>query len=216
MDAHPRTSSQPNRSREAGFSLVELIAVVAIVGIAAGMSAAAWQTFGRRSEAMQAARVSQKYLYQARMLAVYRGVNYFVVLDPTAKTIGLYQDSSSPFSKFDVGDTKVESEAWPASVSLALPPSVSSMPNPLGGSAISSAWSIALPDSSARWGTTLRGVMATPSGVIKTAESTPQTLSAGSIVFSDNTGQATSVGVRGQFGTVRSYRYDGAAWANLS
>lgn len=195
-----------------GFTLPEILVVLLLVGLAATFSIAAFSTFLRRSEVMMAARLSQKYVYQARMLAVYRGVYHFVVLDPTAQTIGLYEDSSSPFQRFDAGDTKVDLEPWPTSVSLAFPSGASTLPNPNGGAALSSAWSLPLPDSTARWGTTLRGVMTTPNGVIKSAESTPAVISSGAMVFADGTGQTTSVGIRGQMGSAKSYRYDGSAW----
>lgn len=197
---------------EGGFSLPEIVLVVALLGIAMAISMAAWSNFMRRSEVMEAARLSLKYTYQARMLSVYRGVYHFVVIDPTAKKIGIYEDSSSPFQKFDNGDTKVDEEPWPPSVSLALPPGVSSLPNPLGGAAVTAAWSIPDPDSSARWGTTLKGFMATPNGVINSAQATPAVISTGVIVFADGTGQTTSVGIRGQMGSVKPYRYDGSAW----
>ena len=63
-----------------------------------------------------------------------------------------------------------------------------------------------------RWGTTLKGFMATPNGVLYTAEATPAVLSTGVMVFSDTTGQTASVGVRGQMGSIKAYRYDGASW----
>lgn len=210
-----RSCVSASRTGERGFSLPEILSVLLIIGLTATVSIAAFSTFMRKSEVMTAARLSQKYVYQARMLAVYRGVYHFVVIDPTAKTIGIYEDSSSPYQKFDNGDTKVDQEPWPSSVSLALPPGSSTLPDPFGGSAISSAWTMPLPDSTARWGTTLRGVMTTPNGIIKSAEATPQTISTGVMVFADGTGQTTSVGIRGQMGAIKSYRYDGSAWKVL-
>ena len=205
-------SPAPRAFPERGFSLPELLLVVAILGISALVAMAAWNNFLRKSEAMSAARLTQKYLSQARMLSVYRGVYHFVVIDPTAKTISIYEDSSSPFQKFDNGDTKVDGEPWPTSISMALPAGVSSLPNPLGGSTITNAWTIAVPDATARWGSTLKGVMGTPNGAIDTAEATPAVVMAGVIVFSDASGQITSVGIRGQMGGVKSYRYDGTNW----
>jgi type II secretory pathway pseudopilin PulG len=200
---------------EGGSTLPELLLVLAMIGLAASLGAAAWSSFMKKSEVMSAARISQKYFYEARMLSVYRGIYHFVVINPTAKTIGVYADSSSPFQQFDAGDTKVDEEPWPVSITMALPSGVTSMPNPLGGTAISSACTIPDPDSSARWGTTLKGVMATPNGVINSAAATPATVNTGVIVFSDATGQTTSVGIRGQMGAVKSYRYDGTAWQVL-
>lgn len=206
--AHGRSAAR----LEAGFSLIELLAVLAMLGIAAGVSVAAWSTFMKKSEVMQAARLSQKYSYQARMLAVYRNVYHFVVIDPANRKIGLYEDSSSPFQKFDSGDAKVDEEPWPVSVSMALPSGVSSLPNPLGGSAVTTGCTIADPDSSMRWGTTLKGFMATPNGVINTAQASPAVIGSGVMVFSDSTGQVTSIGIRGATGAIKSYRYDGTVW----
>src|SRR5207249_8424274 len=67
-------SPAPRAFPERGFSLPELLLVVAILGISALVAMAAWNNFLRKSEAMSAARLTQKYLSQARMLSVYRGV----------------------------------------------------------------------------------------------------------------------------------------------
>jgi hypothetical protein len=146
------------------------------------------------------------------MLSVYRNLNYFVALDPTARTVTIYEDSGTTKGSFDAADKMIESEPWPSSVNLAMPASVSSLANPLGGSAVTTAWSLPSPDASARWGTTLLGVMTTPSGLIRSAASTPTTIASGVIVFSDRTGQVGSVGLRGQFGTAKSFQLVASSW----
>lgn len=188
---------------------------MALLGLAAGVAAAAWSAFLRRSETQMAARLFQKFVYQARMLSVYKGVNHFVVLDPSGRTIEIYEDSSSPFKQFDTGDKSLQWEPWPPSVSLAFPPATTSMPNPLGGSDVTDPWSLPVPDTTQAWGTALRGVVTSPTGVINSGEATPAVVGSGVVVFADGTGQTASVGIRGQFGQVRSYRFDGSAWKKL-
>lgn len=163
-----------------------------------------------------AARVVQGYLTQARMFAAHRATNHFLVIDPSERSVAIYEDNGSTKGKFDSGDKLVRGESWPSSISLALPLFQSSVPDPLGGStSLTSAWSLPLPDSTARWGSTLTGLMATPTGRIQSAESTPQTISSGAMIFSDNSGQAFAVGVRGQLGNVTSYQMLGSTWKDL-
>ena len=195
-----------------GYSLVELLIVLGILSLILGTGASAWFSTRRGPDSIMAARTINRYLTQARMLAVYRARNHFLVLNPTTRTIEIYADSGTTASKFDNGDALVRAEHWPESVSIALPPSVSSVPNPLGGSALTAGWSLPAPDSTARWGSALLGVMATPSGRIQSAESTPATIAAGVMVLSDNFGSTTSVGVRGQFGTVQSFQLLDSGW----
>lgn len=199
-----------------GLSMTELFVVLLSLGFLLTAGVAAWRNIARKGEVLMAARLVQGSLMQARMFAAYRAVNHFLVIDPTKKSVEIYEDNGTTKGKFDNGDKRVSGESWPFSVSLAMPPSSSSLPNPLGGGTnLTSAWSLPLPDSTARWGSTLRGLMATPTGRIQSAESTPQTVSSGGMIFSDDSGQIASVGVRGQFGNVLSYQMVNSAWRDI-
>ena len=134
------------------------------------------------------------------------------MLDPPARTIAVIADSSAPFGELDADDTAVSSDFWPLSVRLSLPSGAASLPNPLGGSALTDGWSLPLPGSSGEWTSDQRGVMATPTGTIQSVENTPTIIGSGTVVFASDAGETTSVGIRGQFGTVRWYRYNGSGW----
>lgn len=211
MDTRAQRQGSVRRG-EAGFSLPELLVVCIIIAIACTIGVTAWNSNKNNSETLSAARLTHDFLIQARMLAVYRGLNEFLVIDPTAKQVSVYEDSGTTKGSFDAGDKVVMTEPWAGSVSLAMPASISSLSNPLGGTAVTSAWSLPAPDAAARWGSTLYGVMATPRGLIQSAASTPATIASGVIVFSDATGQIGSVGVRGQFGAVKSFVMVASSW----
>lgn len=195
----------------AGFSLAEIVVVLALVSLIATMSVAAWARMQSRSAVMQTARLVQKSVYQARMFAVYKGVNHFIVFDPTAKTVAVYQDSSEPLGALDPGDPRLMSEPWPAGVELALPGGAGSLPNPLGGAALTAAWSLPQPEG-AGWSAGRRGVMATPWGAIAGCNAAAEAIPAGVIVFSDTTGQSAAVGIHGQLGSVHWFRLEGSGW----
>jgi type II secretory pathway pseudopilin PulG len=210
------SSEELRRRRSRGASIAELLIVLLFIGLIVTVTVAAWQNTARSSEAQAAAKLVQGYLNQTRMYAVYRATNHFLVIDPTQRTVSIYEDSGTTTAKFDSADTLVRKESWPASVSLALPPSSSSVADPLGGTtSLTSAWSLPFPDTTARWGTSLTGLMAIPTGRIQSGESTPQTISSGAMIFSDNTSQAAAVGVRGQFGATSAYQLLGATWKAL-
>ncbi len=198
-----------------GYSIAELLVVLAIASMVILSSAAAWSTFRRRAEIGQTARVVKSFLYRARMLAVYQGVNHFVVLDPQSNRLEIWRDASAPTGKFDVGDVRVAWESIPQGSVLALPASPSPLPNPLGGGSLTDAWTLPLPDTTGAWGTRLRGVMTTTSGTFLSGESTPQTIHSGCMVFTDKNGQTSSIAVRGQAGNVRAFEMLGSAWKEL-
>lgn len=204
-----------NAKREAGYSLAELLVVVAIISMVVLAGGAAWQDFRKKTDVASAARMMQGFIHKARMLSVYRGINHFVVLDPARGTLGIYGDSSLPTGKFDAGDARVAGENLSSSVALALPARPSPLPSPLGGGSLTEAWLLPLPDAAGAWGNSLRGIMTTPAGMIQGAESTPRTIGDGVIVFSDRTGQASSVALRGQVGSVRSFQLLGSTWKEL-
>jgi type II secretory pathway pseudopilin PulG len=198
-----------------GYSIAELLVVLAIAAMVILSSAAAFSTYRRRAEIGQTARVVKSFLYRARMLAVYQGVNHFVVINPQASRVEIWRDSSAPTGKFDSGDVRVAWEQIPQGSTLALPPSPSPLLNPLGGSTLTNAWSLPLPDTSAAWGANLRGLMTTTSGTFLSGESTPQTITSGVMVFTDRNGQTASIVVRGQAGNVRAFELLGSDWKEL-
>lgn len=202
------------RNRSGGYTFVELLLVMALMALTFTVAVAAWNTSRRSAESLMTARMVQGCLIQARMLSVYRGLNHFLVLDPNQRSITIYEDSGTTKGRFDNGDAKVRGESWPSSVNLQMPPSSASVPDPMGGSNLTAAWSLPLPNSSDRWGSTLRGLMTTPTGRIQSGESSPQTISTGTMIFSDSTSQVSAVGIRGQFGSATPYRMLNSAWTN--
>jgi type II secretory pathway pseudopilin PulG len=198
-----------------GFSAAEILAVVAMLSLAVLAASAAWNNLRRKTEIDSSARLVKSYVYRARMLSVYRGVNHFVVLDPAQKTISIFRDSSSPVGRFDPGDVRVGSEALPATFSLNLPSTPSPLPNPLGGLPLTDAWSLPLPESGGAWGGSLRGFMTTSSGMILSGETSPQTIVSGVLVFSDRQGVTSSLALRGQMGIVRAFQLLPSGWKEL-
>jgi hypothetical protein len=57
--------------------------------------------------------------------------------------------------------------------------------------------------------------MTTSSGMMQSAEATPQTIVSGVMVFSDGQGQTSSLALRGQMGVVRSFQLLPAGWKEL-
>jgi len=199
------------RRRAGGHSLVEVLIVLALLAITATVSSLAWHRYLSRTATMQAARVVRSAISEARMLAVYQGLNHFVVLDPSARTVSIHQDSSVPFGEFDDGDPRVSGEHWPASVHVAFPPSVVTLSNPIDGGTLIEAWSIPSAVGQA-WRGGLHGVLATPAGAIASADLEPAVIRTGVIVFTDDAGQTVSLGIRGQFGDIRWFRLTGNTW----
>jgi len=200
----------------AGYSLAELLVVVALLGVMCLLSAAAWISIRKRSNCTTAAKMVKSFILQGRMLAVYKGIHHFVVFDPATNSLSLYADTNAPLGVFDAGDTRVASETLPLSVRLALPSTPSPLTSPLGTGNITSPWSLPLPSSvTGAWGTNLRGLRMTPTGQIQSAESPPQTVLSGDMVFSDLDGNTVSIGVRGYGGWVRGFLLLNPAWSEI-
>jgi type II secretory pathway pseudopilin PulG len=198
-----------------GFTAAEILAVVAMVSLALLAAGSALTNLRRKTEINTTARLVKSYVVRARMLSVYRGVNHFVVLDPTRKTISIYRDSSAPLGRFDSQDVKVSTEPLPDTFALNLPTNPSPLPNPLGGLPLTDPWSLPIPESAGAWGSTLRGFMTTSAGMIQSAETTPHTIVSGVMVFSDRQGQTSSLALRGQMGIVRTFQLLPAGWKEL-
>ena len=199
----------------AGYTLVELLIVIGILGLVTAISASVWIKSREQSECTQAARIVKSFLVEARMLSVYKVRHHFVVFNPASKTLALYADTAAPLGVFTTADTRLRQEALPPRAALSLPAAPSPLTSPLDAGTISDAWGIALPDTSGAWGTDLRGVRAVPTGQIQTVEATPQNINAGTIVLSDNQGNAVALGVRGQMGSIRSFKLVNSAWIEL-
>ena len=78
-------------SAAAGYSLPELLIVLALAGLAMAGAMAAWQNYARSNRLSQALYVSKMAVHQARLLSVYRNVNHFVVIDPQAGTVAVHE-----------------------------------------------------------------------------------------------------------------------------
>jgi prepilin-type N-terminal cleavage/methylation domain-containing protein len=205
------------RARTTGYTLSELLVVMAIAGLILTASTAAWYRYQRVVGLSTTGRTVRLVLQKARFLSIYRGVNHFVVLDPADHGIRIFEDTSAPLASFDSGDTVVHSVRWQPTVTLSLPAEPSPLTAPLGSGILASAWALPLPDSSAAWGTNLRGVMTTPSGKILSAAATPQPIGNGTVVFADSRLGAECVGisVEGRSGSVSVFQFRGNSWEQL-
>lgn len=204
-------------AKQRGYSLPELLVILLLMGLVLGAGAAAWQNYQRTTNTRTAAQAVKMGIHQARLLSIYRGVNHFVVLDPAARTVSVFEDSGLPASSFDSGDTLVSETRWERGVAMDLPQSPSPLARPLGAGNLADAWDLPTPDSGARWGSSLKGLMATPEGRILSAEATPALIGTGTIVLTDPVGEERTAGVavEGLSGTVRAYKVNGTSWEEL-
>lgn len=203
------------RRAERGISLIELLVILVLLGMVTSLALFSWQKTRGRAEATSAARTAKVFLHRARMNSIYEGVNHFVVVDPQNKMLAIYADTGATPASFDATDRQVASTSFYTSVDLALPAEPATLSNPLNPGTLSSAWSLPTPDTSARWGSELMGLMLTPTGLVQSAEATPTTIGSGVIVFSDGKDVTTAVGIRGREGMIRSFEYFNGSWREL-
>ncbi len=201
--------------RRAGFSLVEMLVVIALMGIVILIGGSEWIAARKKSNCVAAAKTLKSFALQARMLSVYRGITHFIVLDPATNQVSIYQDSGTTTGVWDNGDARIAVESLPGSAQLALPASPSPLASPLGGGNLASAWSVPLPDTSGKWGTTLRGVRTVSTGLIQSVETAPAVVSSGVVVFSDAEGNTSAVGMRGQTGSARAFLLLNGTWSEI-
>jgi len=204
-----------NRRSTQGLTVAELLVVVAILGLVITLAAVAWRNVRGKADVAATARIVKAAVLRGRMLAVYRAEDHFVVVDPDARTIAIYRDSHTPTGEFDAGDERVAFEPLPGAAGLLMPKRTPSLASPFGGQTLTEAWSLPVPDARGAWGSALRGFTITAEGQLVSAASTPEPIVSGVMVFSDASGQAAAVGVRGQAGNARAFRWDGANWIEL-
>lgn len=201
--------------RSDGYSLIEVMVVVGIMTLIMAASVAAWGLTRGRAETRAAARLTRVFLHKARMNSIFEGVNHFLVVDPANNLVEIYADTGTVPGSFDDADPRLARTILKSSVKLVLPAQPSPLGSPLDSSTITNSWDLPTPDSSARWGTQLMGLMTTPTGLIQSAEATPTTIGSGMIVFSNGEDQTSAVGVRGREGFVRAFELSNGQWKDL-
>ena len=93
---------RPVQSRQGGFTLLEIMVVVAVVGIVALMGLPALQNMILRSKHEGAARRISMLIHQAKMEAVKQSVSTVVAIDPTADSVSAFADVNADGDfKFD-------------------------------------------------------------------------------------------------------------------
>ena len=200
---------------QAGFGLAEILIVVTIVGLIATLSVMAWRQAAARAQATATARVLKLYLHQARMKSIHQGVNHFVVVDPVSERLEIYEDTGTTVGSFDNDDPRVSVNPLGIGTTLGLPEGASTLTSPVDATTVSNGWAMPLPDQSARWGTTLRGVMLTPLGRISSAEAAPQPIGQGTLVFFDGNAGTVAVGIDGRAGVAFSFRLEDGSWRRI-
>ncbi len=200
--------AESQRRTSGGFSLAELLTVIAIIGLVSTVAAVSWSANRGRMLTANAARTTKALLHQARMSSIHQGVNHFFVFDPAESRIGIFADTGTTVGEFDDSDPWIGGTILEGAVQLRRP-SIGRVMHPLDRSVLSNSWQMPLPDSSARWGADLRGLRITPTGVIESAEATPQPIGVGALLLSDPQNNLTAVAIRGREGLVRGYQLIG-------
>lgn len=199
----------------AGFSLTELLVVIALIGAVGLIVIPNWQASRRRAAVTSAARQTEAFLHQARMYAIYRGINHFVVIDPSSGTLEIYADDGSQTGVFDADDRRTAGTRLASFVSLALPEQPATILSPVGPELLDDGWFVPGPDGGGAWGSTLRGVRVTPTGRFESAQSSPQIVRNGVIVFSNSMNETSAVAIRGRLGLVSSFELFDGSWREL-
>lgn len=83
---------RPVQSRQGGFTLLEIMVVVAVVGIISLMGLPALQNMILRSKHEGAARQISMLIHRAKMEAVKQSVSTVVVIDPAADSVTAFAD----------------------------------------------------------------------------------------------------------------------------
>jgi type II secretion system protein H len=96
-----------NLRSESGFTLLELIIVVAVMGIMAAMAAPGFDSYFRRQDARTHAQLIGSTLQEARSRAVREANNYFVLfdVDATPGKMRLVDDNDNQWD-IDMGETQ--------------------------------------------------------------------------------------------------------------
>ncbi len=190
----------------------ELLAVLLFVSLIVGIAAATWNSARGRLQSTTAARVTEAMIQRARMQAIYRNLNHFILLEPGTGRLALFADTGGQAGELDMDDQLVATQHLAQSVGLALPPGT--LVDPLSGGTLSSAWTMPVPSGGA-WTTGQRGMMVTPRGAFQSAQSEPQSIVAGTIVFSTPRNDTAAVTLRGSLGAVRAFEYFNGQWKEM-
>jgi hypothetical protein len=186
--------------------------VIALIGAVGLIAIPNWQNSRRRAAVTSTAKRTEAFLHQARMYAIYHGVNHFIVLDPEGGSLELFADDGSQSGEFDNADTRIAGTRLVSGVSLALPEQPATLLSPVGPQLLDDGWFIPGPDGSGAWGASLLGLMVTPTGRFESAQSTPQIVRNGVIVFTNSMNETSAVAIRGRLGSVSSFELFDGSW----
>ncbi|MEM7246048.1 MAG: type II secretion system protein [Acidobacteriota bacterium] len=123
-------STSVRRQQSHGFTLLEMISVVALAGLVLGISLVNWPHLRARAESHQAASLTRTALRQARSLAVHLGYRHWVVLEPAQRQLRVFADADHDGELDLDADRVVERIPWPPGVRLALPAGTTQLGHP--------------------------------------------------------------------------------------
>ncbi len=104
--------SQP--PRDSGFTLLELMVVIGLVGLLAALGVGAWKSWTVAEAQKGAATDLQTLMRQTQVRAVTEGQNFCVKFDTTANTYTVYRYACAPTGNvkvngpFDLGDSRLQ------------------------------------------------------------------------------------------------------------